>query len=106
MSAGVKAISKERERQVKKEGWTPDHDARYRVGTLSDAAACYAIAAGEIALHGRCNPPNPSLWPWSIKWWKPSEDPARNLEKAGALIAAEIDNSISKSVKTPDYLVK
>ena len=25
------------------------------------------------------------------EWWKPSADPVRNLEKAGALIAAEID---------------
>ena len=31
-------------------------------------------------------------WPWDMKWWKPSdEDPIRNLVKAGALIAAEID---------------
>jgi hypothetical protein len=30
-------------------------------------------------------------WPWSKKWWKPSSDPIRNLVKAGALIAAEID---------------
>jgi hypothetical protein len=25
------------------------------------------------------------------RWWKPSTDPIRNLERAGALIAAEID---------------
>ena len=31
------------------------------------------------------------LWPWSDKWWKPSDDPVRNLVKAGALLAAEID---------------
>lgn len=30
-------------------------------------------------------------WPWDEEWWKPSEDPVRNLVKAGALIAAEID---------------
>ena len=26
-----------------------------------------------------------------MEWWKPSIDPVRNLAKAGALIAAEID---------------
>jgi hypothetical protein len=31
------------------------------------------------------------LWPWDPSWWKPSPDPIRNLVKAGALIAAEID---------------
>jgi hypothetical protein len=30
-------------------------------------------------------------WPWDASWWKPSNDPVRNLVKAGALIAAEID---------------
>jgi hypothetical protein len=33
----------------------------------------------------------PSDWPWEKSWWKPSADPIRNLVKAGALIAAEID---------------
>jgi hypothetical protein len=33
----------------------------------------------------------PSSWPWDYDWWKPSDDPIRNLTKAGALIAAEID---------------
>lgn len=27
-------------------------------------------------------------------WWKPSRDPIRDLEKAGALIAAEIDRHL------------
>jgi hypothetical protein len=30
-------------------------------------------------------------WPWDERWWKPSNDPIRDLVKAGALIAAEID---------------
>jgi hypothetical protein len=30
-------------------------------------------------------------FPWDYKWWKPSKDPIKNLVKAGALIAAEID---------------
>lgn len=30
-------------------------------------------------------------WPWERNWWKPSDDPIKDLIKAGALIAAEID---------------
>jgi hypothetical protein len=31
-------------------------------------------------------------WPWDKGWWKPTPDNRiRELEKAGALIAAEID---------------
>lgn len=36
-------------------------------------------------------PDRSSDWPWHSSWWKPSDDPIRNLVKAGALIAAEID---------------
>lgn len=32
-----------------------------------------------------------AAWPWDENWWKPSLDPIRNLVKAGALLAAEID---------------
>ena len=38
-------------------------------------------------------------WPWAKKWWKPSDDPVRNLVKAGALIAAEIDRLESLKAK-------
>jgi hypothetical protein len=32
------------------------------------------------------------FWPWNFKWWKPHPDNRiRDFEKAGALIAAEID---------------
>jgi hypothetical protein len=32
------------------------------------------------------------MWPWEASWWKPSQtDRIKELAKAGALIAAEID---------------
>jgi hypothetical protein len=41
------------------------------------------------------------VWPWEQPdWWKPSDNPIRNLEKAGALIAAEIDRLIRKGAKS------
>jgi len=40
---------------------------------------------------GRVRAPSIVTWPWEREAWKPSEDPIRNLVKAGALIAAEID---------------
>lgn len=34
----------------------------------------------------------PRWWPWNIKYWKPTpEDRIKELGKAGALIAAQID---------------
>lgn len=94
MLEGLARIAAERRRQIEEEGWTPEHDAEHELGELADAAACYAAAAafGENIGHELAEVLGPpEMWPWSPDWWKPSEDPIRNLEKAGALIAAEID---------------
>jgi hypothetical protein len=90
-SAGVAAIAEERARQVAKEGWTPEHDDDHDNGSLAAAAATYALVAREQAL-GDKGPfrSNPDLWPWEAKWFKP-RDQRRNLVRAGALIAAELD---------------
>lgn len=82
MAGGVGRIGAERRRQVEEEGWTPEHDDQHSGGELTMAAACYAMA-----FKGK---PAPSHWPWEGTWWKPKSR-MRNLEKAGALIAAEID---------------
>lgn len=76
----------ERMRQIREEGWTPEHDAQHSHGELASAAACYAEAAG-------CFWPKAlpiTAWPWDMAWWKPG-DKERMLEKAGALILAELD---------------
>ena len=83
---GVELIAAERERQVEVEGWTSGHDKAHRRGQLSDAAACYALA-------GKRKDGDPvRYWPWDMHYWKPTpKDRVRELVKAGALIAAEID---------------
>lgn len=89
----------ERARQIEVEGYTPDHDDRYRQAELSRAAACYATPRGYRRYeHG--SPANPPVgWPWARSWWKPEsheksqtiDGRLRELAKAGALILAEIE---------------
>lgn len=90
---GIDLIAEERRRQVEQEGWTPQHDAHHVNGELVCAAICYAEAGSGFDLSIGCDevgkPPHP--WPFEASWWKPSDDLRRNLAKAGALIAAEID---------------
>lgn len=97
MKTGIELISEERKRQVEQEGWTPEHDDGHTDGELIEAARAYALYAEALSfphtdtfkdlMQGR----TPHDWPWSSEWWKPSQDKVRNLVKAGALIAAEID---------------
>ena len=93
ITQGADLIKAERQRQIEQEGWTPEHDAdEHENGELVNAARAYLMAAlvangGDAAsLSAPLN-----MWPWEPSWWKPSADSVRNLVKAGALIAAEID---------------
>lgn len=82
----IERIRAERLRQMTSEGWTAEHDDLFVNGELRAAAIAYAMACDDRAGEDVSN-----VWPWEIAWWKPSEDPIRNLEKAAALLAAEID---------------
>ena len=95
--SGVELIADERIRQQTEEGWTPEHDDEHRLGELSMAGSAYADVASAM-VRGASPEEFPAEmmlsegdWPWDEEWWKPSPDPIRNLVKAGALIAAEID---------------
>jgi hypothetical protein len=98
---GLALIAAERNRQISSEGYNARHDDSHKLGELVDAGQCYAcVASAEIRGSSANEWPvelfdgfHDSLldWPWDDKWWKPSDDPVRNLVKAGALIAAEID---------------
>lgn len=85
---GAQLIAEERNRQINQEGWTPAHDAQWKGQELGFAARCYLDRGVNLIPH--LHDPSP-FWPFDNEWWRPSEDPVRNLIKAGALIAAEID---------------
>lgn len=108
-ATGVDAIAAERSRQINDEGWTFEHDDMHHTPEeLELVAACYAlppslrgskmvpvvfdhtggpIGTSEVMIEV------PELWPprWAGMWWKPSDDRQRDLEKAGALLAAAWD---------------
>ena len=86
MSIGAQLISEERWRQQSAEGYTSEHDDAHAEQELGWAAAAYLAAY-------LCQDVN-NLWPWETESFKISGDPVRELVKAGALIAAEIDRRV------------
>jgi hypothetical protein len=81
---GAERIKQERIRQIHVEGCTPQHDEQWTSEQLAEAAAFYAIPEkyGELL----------AFWPWNPKRNKKSKHSRiRQLEIAGALVAAEID---------------
>lgn len=110
LTAAARDVLAERNRQQSVEGWTPEHDDTHNGGELARAAACYARHASA---RGGIYAENPEVyqaesvpddWPWAEEWWKPTS-PYRDLEKAGALILAEMErinraNCASRAVGT------
>lgn len=99
--AGIMAIAGARLHQVQNKGFNPRMDDGYSRGELVRAAFCYlCLEVGDGDNKMVANPDQLSElsgadgedapWPWAPEWFKP-KTPVENLERAGALIAAEID---------------
>lgn len=86
VSEGAGIIAMERLRQKEEEGHTDEADDKWTREELARAGACYAIP--DYTLQSNHIP----AWPWHKDWYKPCpDDRIKELGKAGALIAAEID---------------
>ena len=89
---GAELIARERRRQVRVKGYTAEHDDEHDQGELAKAAICYAIPS-------RAAVQAVQWWPWAnapvvnhnVHNPRGRESRIRELAKAGALIAAEID---------------
>ena len=97
---GIERIAAERRRQIEVEGWTPEHDAEHVSGEMVGAAVAYAWHGLQRIGNGSDFFPKS----WEPSWWKPAkesphemtdDDRIRHLEKAGALLAAEIDRLLA-----------
>lgn len=92
--SGAELIAAERQRQIKEERRSATHDDRHRDGELAKAACAYALPNDPttIANLGRSVNLSVSRKAFMPRNWafKPG-DRVRELTKAGALIAAEID---------------
>ena len=88
MKTGVELIAEERKRQIEVEGWSNEHDKAHFPDNLALAGVCYALPSYMRKYENG----KPFFWPFDEEWWKPSQDNRlKELVKAGALIAAEID---------------
>lgn len=90
-TAAARDVLAERRRQVEVEGWTTEHDDQHSDGSISVAAACYALTNVPCAKPGALSTTYLSTWVgWGGGWFKPWNR-RRDLVRAGALILAEIE---------------
>jgi hypothetical protein len=92
---GSELIAQERKRQINNEGYNDGHDDEHFTGELALVAAYYAMSEEQrLEELSKSDDPKepPTGFPWDNEYWKPTPDNRiRELVKAGALIAAEID---------------
>ncbi len=98
LTRGDDLIRLERRRQTDAEGYSYRHDDEHTNDELVLAAVQYALPhlRRELITTVTSLPERfigtPVDWPWENDAWKPTpDDRVRELVKAGALIAAEID---------------
>lgn len=126
MKSGVERIADERARQIAQEGYSEEHDDIHDDHSLALAAICYA-APEQVYLKKENTIYNQPIqyvftdaWPWAVRADKrqytrvvrggvtvydPTLDEGkyiRQLEKAGALIAAEIDRLLRAQQSTEE----
>ena len=91
LTPAARDVLAERQRQISAEGYNPDHDDEHSDGSLSVAAACYALANVPGARPGTLSARYLAAWVgWGAGWFKPSNR-RRNLEKACALLLADME---------------
>lgn len=91
LTPGALRIAAERWRQIAEEGYTADHDdglGAYAGRELAQAGLAYVMAVVEHPREGA------EWWPWDPRAFRPSGDTVRDLERAGALIAAALDREL------------
>lgn len=98
MKTGIELIKEERDRQISKEGFTLKHDAQHTDGELANAACVYAMTDEMIEFLDQNWGDDNYLhfWPFGLEWLKKDRSDnlqkrIKDLTKAGAMIAAEID---------------
>ena len=100
--SGSQMIAIERKRQFSECGYSPAHDLDHASGELAEAAAVYALPAESrgVGPLGKWQVTVADYF-WPGEWeFKPTPyDRVRELVKAGALIAAEIDRLIAEAMK-------
>lgn len=84
-ATAVQLIAEKHRTNREHKGYTPEHDDEHISGELADAAIAFIMQD----LQGIKNAKD--WWPFEEDQWNPSDDPIRNLVKAGALIVAEIE---------------
>lgn len=116
---GIERITDERSRQVLQEGYSSYHDDQHDAGELAWAASCYAapvpiflrVPTSHLDTPGTVAFESP--WPWSEeddrrpnRKFPTRRQRIRVLEKAGALVAAEIDRLLREEERVREDMTR
>lgn len=95
----LELVKAERQKQINKYGYTPEHDDEHTDGSIADAAACYASTKNQLFIPiGKDIEEHKALirlWPWEPKYFKKSEKSREDqLITSAAMLMAEYERIV------------
>lgn len=98
MSNFLELVKAERQKQINKHGYTPEHDDEHTDGLIADAGACYAATSLEVLN---------LTWEWHPDYFtKQDHDRKQQLIITAAFINAEYDRLVRAEQKATVHLCK
>ncbi|HZF69380.1 hypothetical protein [Sulfuricurvum sp.] len=110
MSNFLELVKAEREKQITKHGYTPEHDDEHIDGSIADAGACYGSNQENLWKDDYTNLHNGTpgldlLWPWEPKYFKKEDhDRKQQLIIGAAFYMAEYERIIREEQKATVHL--
>lgn len=98
MSDFLNLVKAERQKQINKHGYTPEHDDEHTDGSIADAGACYA--ATEMIYQRVDIEYFKEVYKWDLDYYTKSQhDRKDQLVIAASLIMAEYERIVRKEQK-------
>ena len=92
MKTGIELIAEERQEQIEKHNWTPEHDDQHTDGALIKMAGILCVNGTDAQVHDNYGEFESGSNTWGLEnKLSGDKNKIHRLEVAGALIAAEID---------------
>lgn len=106
MSGFLTLVKAERQKQINKHGYTPEHDDEHTDGSIADAGACYAANNDNLWSFGEYGQTGlKEVWPWDYEFFKKEDhDRKQQLIIAAAFINAEYDRIVRAEQKATVHL--
>lgn len=106
MSDFLNLVKAERQKQINKHGYTPEHDDEHTDGSIADAGACYGANSDNLWAFGEYGQTGlKEVWAWDYEFFKKEDhDRKQQLIIGAAFYMAEYERIVRAEQKATVHL--